>query len=243
MSVPSTPDGRRGASAGDQKVQTPFRARFLGFVMWALARFIGMTLRVRFEGQDRLEEMLASGQGLIMITWHGRTLIPANVFRHRGYWVMISLSRDGEMQNCIFRRFGFQTVRGSTSRGGIRATLELARRLKEGGALAFTPDGPRGPTHKIQMGTLLLAQKSGCRIVPVGISARPRWLVRSWDRYMVPAPFARAVWIVGEPVSVSPDADDEEKARICSDLELALNRLEQRAEEMLGFEYPAEFAT
>ncbi len=235
--------GARTPAAPPSGGGAPLRARVLAAVAWAVARLIGMTLRIHYEGHDRLESLLRSGGGVIMITWHGRTLIPANVLRHRGYWVMISLSRDGEMQNRIFQRFGFRTVRGSTSRGGIRATLELARRLREGGALAFTPDGPRGPTHKIQMGTLLLAQKSGCPVVPVGISARPRLLVNSWDRYMVPAPFARATWIVGEPVSVAPDADDATKDKLAEKLELELNRLERRAEEMLGYEYPREFPT
>ncbi len=221
----------------------PMRARALAGIVWPLARLIGMTVRIRYEGQDRLEERLASGTGVIMVTWHGRTLIPANVFRNRGYWVMISLSRDGEMQNRIFERFGFRTVRGSTSRGGIRAALELARRLREGGAVAFTPDGPRGPTHKVQLGALLLAQKSGCPIVPVGVSARPRLLVNSWDRYMVPAPFARAAWIVGQPITVAPDADDPKKAEIAQVLELELNRVERRAEELLGYAYPSEFPT
>jgi lysophospholipid acyltransferase (LPLAT)-like uncharacterized protein len=231
------------SASGRSAAKLPLRARLLGLAAWAVARLIGMTLRIHYEGQDRLEDLLRSTRGLIMITWHGRTLIPANVFRHRGFWVMISLSRDGEMQNCIFRRFGFRTVRGSTSRGGIRAALELARRLKEGGALAFTPDGPRGPTHKVQLGTLLLAQKSGCPVVPLGISARPRLLVKSWDRYMVPAPFARVVWLVGEPVEVPPDADDVLKERLAGELELAVNRLERRAEEMLGYTYPIEFPT
>jgi len=219
------------------------RARVLAFGAWLIARLIGMTVRIHFEGQNRVEDMLAAGRGLIMITWHGRTLVPASVLRHRGYWALISLSRDGDMQNRIFQRFGFQTVRGSTSRGGIRATLELARRLKEGGVLAFTPDGPRGPTHKIQMGTLLLAQKSGCRVVPIGISARPRWLARSWDRYMVPMPFARVAWVVGEAVVVPADADEAAKAAIAQQLELDLNRCERRAEEMLGLTYPDEFPT
>ena len=111
----------------------------------------------------------------------GAPCIPANLLRNRGYWALISLSRDGELQNHIFRRFGFQTVRGSTGRGGIRGALQMARRVQDGGVLAFTPDGPRGPTHKVQLGVILMAEKSGAPIVPVGISASRRWLMKSWD--------------------------------------------------------------
>jgi len=219
----------------------PLSTRLLAAAVWSIARFIGATARIRYQNRETMDRVLREEKGAILVTWHGRSLIPANVLRNRGYWALISLSRDGELQNCIFRRFGFQTVRGSTGRGGIKAALQLARILQDGGVLAFTPDGPRGPTHKVQLGTILLGQKSGCPIVPVGISARPRILVRSWDRYMVPLPGAKVWWVVGEPLRVPPDADETQRERLAVELELALNRAEKTAEEMLGFSYPAEF--
>ena len=93
-------------------------------------------------------------------------------------------------------------MRGSTGRGGVRGALQMARKVREGGVLAFTPDGPRGPTHKVQLGVILMAEKSGAPIVPVGISASRRWLIGSWDSYMIPQPFARAYFLVGEPIYV-----------------------------------------
>ena len=147
-------------------------------------------------------------QGAILVTWHGRTLLCANEFRNRGYWALISLSRDGEVQNRIFQRFGFQTVRGSTGRGGVKGLLQMARKVKAGGVIAFTPDGPRGPSHKVQLGVVLMAEKSGAPIIPVATSASRRWLIRSWDQYMIPQPFARAYFIVGEPIYVPPNLDE-----------------------------------
>lgn len=232
---------RRADGGIDRGRKQALRAELLSLLLYSVARLIGLTARVRFEGFERIAEQQAKGKGLILVTWHGRTLIAANIFRNLGYWALISLSRDGDMQNRIFQRFGYRTVRGSTSRGGVRATLQLARNIREGGVLAFTPDGPKGPTHKVQPGTIFLAQRSGCPILPVGIAARPRTLVKSWDRYMVPGLFARATFVVGEPISVPEDADDEAKAAIAEELELAMNRMEKRAEEMLGFTYPAEF--
>lgn len=212
----------------------PFRTRLLAALVWAVARLIGFTARVRYVGRETMDRVLASGTGAILVTWHGRTLMPANVLRKRGYWVLISLSLDGDLQNCIFGRFGFQSIRGSTGRGGIRATLKLARILKDGGVLAFTPDGPRGPSHKAQLGVVVLAERSGCPVVPVGISARPRFLARSWDRYMVPAPFARVAWVVGDPITVAPNADDLDREATARRIEEAINECERRAEEMLG---------
>jgi hypothetical protein len=219
------------------------RARRLSLLVWAIARGIGLTLRIRYENFERIEAVLGSGNGGTLVTWHGRTLIPANVFRNRRYWALISLSRDGEVQDHIFRRFGYQTIRGSTGRGGVRAALQLARKIGEGGVLAFTPDGPRGPSHKVQQGTIFLAQRSGKPILPLGISARPRVLIGTWDRYMVPCPFARAAFVVGEPMYVAPDLDDAGKLRAAEALERAINRCERRAEEMLGLPYPPEWPT
>jgi hypothetical protein len=211
------------------------RAKVLGLFLWAIARFIGWTLRIRYENFERIEEVIRQYGGGILVTWHGRTLIPANVFRGRGFWALISLSRDGDVQNQVFRRFGYRTVRGSTGRGGVRAVLQLAQKIREGGVLAFTPDGPRGPTHKVQPGTIFLAQRSGCPILPLGISARPRKLLRSWDRYMIPLPFARAAFVVGEPILVAPELDEAGRQQCAEALERAINAVEERAEQMLGF--------
>jgi lysophospholipid acyltransferase (LPLAT)-like uncharacterized protein len=217
------------------------RPVLFGNLAYAVGRILALTLRVRMVNDGPMEEHISQGKGAVLVTWHGRTLIPANLYRGRKWWAMISLSRDGEIQDIVFRRFGFQTIRGSSRRGGIRAALEAARKVREGGVLAFTPDGPRGPTHKVQGGTLLIAQKSGCPIFPAGIAAAPRKLMRSWDRYLVPLPFARACFIYGEAITVPPDADEAEMARIAGRLEEAMNRLEEEAEaNVLGS--PAEEA-
>lgn len=198
---------------------------------------------MRYENAERIQEAVDAHGGAIIVTWHGRSLIPANVFRGRGYWALISLSRDGEIQNRIFQRFGFQTIRGSTGRGGVRAALQLAKKIQEGGVLAFTPDGPRGPTHKVQQGTIFLAQRSGCPVIPLGVSARPRRLLGSWDSYLIPLPFARTAFVVGETQFVSPNLDEAGKEQAAEALERAINACEKRAEALMGFDYPAEWPT
>lgn len=213
------------------------RNRWLGWAVYALARLIFRTLRLRFVHPEGLD---TGGEGAVFVTWHGRSLIPANVFRNRGYWALISLSRDGEVQNNIFQRFGFQTVRGSTGRGGIKGLLQMARKVKEGGVLAFTPDGPRGPSHKVQLGVILMAEKSGVPIIPLGISANRRWMLRSWDGYMIPQPFARAYFVVGEPIRVPPNLDEAGREHWAAQVEIAINRLEREAERLAGHaDYPA----
>lgn len=206
------------------------RAKRLGRLGYALARGLGRTVRLYVEGWKPIEQHLQEGTGAVMVSWHGRTLIPANFMKGRGILALISLSRDGDIQNEIFTRFGFRTLRGSTSRGGVRAALEAAREVKKGAVLAFTPDGPRGPSGKFQPGALLIAQKAGVPIYPAGVSAYPRILLPTWDRYLIPLPFARAAFLIGEPVWVPEDADKDDFARLAAQLEHAINALESRAE-------------
>ena len=226
-------------AAEDQYDRYAQRSRLLGGLVYHLARLLFSTLRLRFENPEGLD---TKGRGAIFVTWHGRSLIPANVFRKKGYWALISLSRDGELQNNIFRRFGFQTIRGSTGRGGVKGALQMARKVREGGVLAFTPDGPRGPSHKVQLGVILMAEKSGAPIIPLGISASRRWLMKSWDSYMIPKPFARAYFLVGEPINVPPDLDEAGREEIARQVEIAINRLEREAEARGGYcNYPYEW--
>jgi lysophospholipid acyltransferase (LPLAT)-like uncharacterized protein len=213
----------------------------LGGLIYTIVRVIYATLRVRFVNPEGLD---TKGKGAIFVTWHGRSLVPANVFRNRGYWALISLSRDGEIQNSVFQRFGFQTIRGSTGRGGVRAALQMGRKVKEGGVLAFTPDGPRGPSHKVQLGVILMAEKSGAPIIPLGISATRRWLMKSWDSFMLPKPFSRVHFVVGEPLHVPPDLNEAGREAIAEQLEIAINRLEKEAERLAGHpDYPTEWRT
>lgn len=199
------------------------------FLITSIARLIGLTLRWRVLGER--ENLDGVQGGKIIAGWHGRTFLAALRWRNRGYYALISRSRDGEMQDRIFRRFGYRTVRGSTRRGGARAAVECARLLRKGETFVFTPDGPRGPSGEVQEGILWLAKKSGAVIIPGGAAARPRWMARSWDRYMVPLPFAKAVIVLGEPIRVPKDATDEQLQQIGEQLKQALNEAEKRAEE------------
>lgn len=238
----SQSDPNEVAEAARKAAKLERKTRILSWAVYCLARVIYSTLRLEHDNMPRYE---TDGCGCIYVTWHGRSLIPANYLRNRGYWALVSLSRDGELQTKIFKRFGFQIVRGSTGRGGIKGALQMARKVKEGGALAFTPDGPRGPTHKVQLGVILMAQKSGAPIVPVGISCtRRRLFTRSWDSYMIPLPFSRAFWVTGDPIRVPADVDEAGRERYAEIVEVAINRLEREAERRAGYtNYPSEWRT
>lgn len=207
------------------------RPYILGPVIFALARLIGLTLRIRVVGYDRVK---STPGGKIMSGWHGRTFVAAHFFRGKGVWTIISHSKDGEMQDIIFRGFGFKTIRGSTGRGGVRAAIESIEVLKKGECMAFTPDGPRGPTHVIQGGMLLMAKKAGVPIVPVGVAADRRWLVKTWDAYMVPKPFAKCVMVFGPDYFVPSTISEADFEVVRLQIQEEMDKLECEAERLAG---------
>jgi lysophospholipid acyltransferase (LPLAT)-like uncharacterized protein len=207
------------------------RPYVLSAAIYAVARFIGITLRLKVVGYDAVHDLSC---GKIYCGWHGRSIIPANFFKGKGVWAIISLSRDGEMQTRVFGKFGFNVIRGSTGRGGARALVESLRVLRRGEEMAITPDGPRGPSGVVQDGVMFMAQKSGAALVPVASYARPRWLAPTWDSYLVPWPFAKATFIFGEPIFVPAESTDEQVSVIKQNLQDEINRLQIEAEKAVS---------
>jgi lysophospholipid acyltransferase (LPLAT)-like uncharacterized protein len=193
-------------------------------------------MRLTVVNEEAIEkERAASGRGVLLASWHGRSFIPIVRFEKRRYWSMISTSRDGELQNDLFGRLGYQTVRGSTSaRGAVVAALTMSKELAKGGVLALTPDGPRGPHHHVHAGVIFLAEKSGCKVIPAGISAWPRITFKTWDSYLLPLPFSRGAMIFGAPIEVPKKLSEEEREAWCSKLADTINALEREADELIG---------
>lgn len=159
----------------------------------------------------------------------------ANYFRNRRFWVIISNSNDGDIQDRVFRSLGYQSIRGSTGRGGVRAALEGVRKLKEGGVMAITPDGPRGPSKEVQGGVMLMAQKSGSCLVPVGIDAKSKKVFeKSWDQYFIPLPFSKAAMVFGEPIPVPEKMTEAEAEAIRLHLQEEINRLDVVATQIVN---------
>lgn len=183
-----------------KKLREALRLRLLSVLAWALIQVIGLTARFRVVGYEQVEELIKAGQGFILAVWHGRTLLPIYYCRGMGIWAITSLSKDGELQARVVSRLGYNTIRGSSGRGGIKAALTASKKLCEGGILAITPDGPKGPPNQVRQGVVFLAQRAGCPIIPIGAAGRPRKLLRTWDGYALPAPFARCALVFGEPI-------------------------------------------
>lgn len=194
---------------------------------------LGRTLRWRLEGTKHLERLERAGRQPILAFWHGRILTAAYYFRHRRIVVMISENFDGEWIARIIRRLGYETSRGSTSRGGQRALLQLKRDMERGLPAGFAVDGPRGPARQVQPGVVWLAKLTSHPVVPFHIEALKHWSVRSWDRTQIPKPFSRAALVVGAPIEVDAEADAGALEQKRSEVQLSLLQLERRAHEIL----------
>ena len=200
---------------------------------YPLINALGRTLRWRVDGLHHLDTILASGRQPIMAFWHGRILPATYFFRRRGIVVVTSENFDGEWIARIIERFGYGTARGSSSRGGVRAILQLKRDMARGRPAAFTLDGPRGPARVAQPGAVWLARATGNPILPFHLEAARSWTARSWDRTQVPKPFSTVALAVGEPLDVPPDLPDDELDGARLELERRLRVLEDRASAML----------
>lgn len=200
---------------------------------YPLIAALGRTLRWRVDGREHLDALERSGRPPVMAFWHGRILPATWFFRRRGIVVITSENFDGEWIARIIERFGYGTARGSTSRGGQKALLQLRRDMAAGKATGFTVDGPRGPARKAQAGAVWLAGATGNPLLPFHAEAARHWTARSWDRTQVPKPFSLVALAIGAPIEVprDPDADMIERKRL--ELEQALYALEERTLNLL----------
>ena len=169
-------------------------------------------LTVRFEtmGEEHLRPFRDAGTPVIFVFWHGCLLPLIHVHRHQGAVVLVSEHSDGEYVTRILERFGFGTVRGSSTRGGVRGLRGLIRAARQGYDLAVTPDGPRGPNRELKPGALTVARMTGLPLIPIGVGASSGWRTDSWDRFLVPRPFSRVRIAYGAPCFISRYADEAE---------------------------------
>ncbi|HEX7516526.1 MAG TPA: lysophospholipid acyltransferase family protein [Chthoniobacterales bacterium] len=190
-----------------------WRARWLIGFGYRLTQLWVRTLR--FELEDRGNIVRAGmEQPFIFAVWHNRLLLLPSVFRRfltpRHAAALISASGDGDLIAALVERFGYGTVRGSSSRKGASALLRLAEVFASGTHLVITPDGPRGPVYQLGQGVIFLAQKCDTPVVPANLEYSSCWRFRSWDRFILPRPFSKVRVIFGVPLHIAATENPEE---------------------------------
>ncbi len=194
-----------------------------------LVRLIGPTLRYRVEIEPGGPE---SGwvQPAVWVFWH-RCVIPALYwFRGKRIAVMTSSSFDGEYIARVIEKFGYEAVRGSSTRGGVRALLGMHTVIEDGRAAAFTIDGPRGPVYVAKPGPVLLARNTGTPLVAFHTAVERAWTLHSWDRFLVPKPFSRVYLRISRMMTIPADATHEELASYHAEMQAALDRMRAESE-------------
>jgi len=206
--------------------------RLGAFAVFVLARVLMITVRCRMRNHTEFLAPNAPGP-VIVCFWHNRLASCIKVYEScrkpyvsgRGMAALISASRDGAFLTGILEWFGVQPVRGSSSRRGPQALLELTTWAERGYDLTITPDGPRGPCYQIQDGIMSLAQVTGLPIVPVAFNLNWKLRVKSWDRFQVPLPFARCEVVAGRVLRVPAEATDAERELLRQQLETELRAI------------------
>ena len=178
--------------------------RPLAWLIAGLLRLYAWTFRVTIDDPHGVLPRLAN-QAFVFALWHNRILFAAPVLprKYRKFMaVLISASRDGEYITTLVKCFGINVVRGSSSRGGAKALLELRHALEDGLSPILTVDGPRGPRYTVHPGAVALASEGHAPLVPVLFNARHFWQLHSWDKMQIPWPFTRMTMVIGKPMEV-----------------------------------------
>jgi lysophospholipid acyltransferase (LPLAT)-like uncharacterized protein len=224
-------------------LKSPLVLRGVAALFAGYARLTLATLRWTREGQDIAKSHWSKGGGVILCLWHHNIpLGPASWPAAEGAQdmrVLISRSKDGEFITQVMDRLGFGAIRGSSkkktdlakNKNGEQAFREMVRWVRDGNAVAVTPDGPRGPAEVMQKGVAALARATGAPVLMVGLAAAPAKRLNSWDRTVTPLPFGRAAMVWGEPVHAGRDDDAD---ALIADWTMRLRALDARANALVG---------
>jgi lysophospholipid acyltransferase (LPLAT)-like uncharacterized protein len=233
--VEGAPQEPLGAHYDTRPPQLPFSRRaqipFIAAAVFSVIRALGPTMSYEVHGWQHAERVHASGKRYILAFWH-RVILPATWWwRNRGIVVLNTTHFDGQWTRKVIEWLGFGTAQGSSTRGGLRGLAVMARRLEEGRDVAFTIDGPRGPRYVAKPGPVMLARRTGCPVVAFHIGVdRGKTIEKTWDQFLLPKPFARAVLLLAPPIYVPNDADREALEAKHAEMQRELERVRDIAE-------------
>ena len=235
LSQPDLAPGRREANDGLPRSFTRWQRLQISIASWVgylAVLAVGRSLRWEVHGWENWEAARRVGKGMIYTFWHREIFAATWFWRKRGIVVMTSQNFDGEYIARIIQKHGYGAARGSSSRGGRRALVEMIRCHRQGVDTAFTIDGPRGPRSVAKPGSVLLAKATGAPILCFHAAVCRRFLFRkSWDQTEFPYPFTHAATFIAPPIMVSPDADHGEQERKLQEVQSILDALSAQADE------------
>ena len=182
---------------------------FLGRWIFQILFFLN---KVSIKGEENLLRLIKSGKPVMLCVWHGRLLFPSWYIRlHTTLHIISSRHEDSEILAHILKYWGYGLIRGSTKKGGMRVIREMTEIFKNGGIIAVTNDGPKGPSRIAKSGSIGLAIKNNVKIITVTGSATKYWKMKSWDHFMLPKPFGKIQIVVSTPMEITEKPSTIEK--------------------------------
>lgn len=215
----------RPASLSHYSFKERLLIRLADWSFYLLILVIGRTIRFEVHGWENFESIENAGKVPIYAFWHDRIFASTYFFRNRGIAVITSQSKDGEYIARFIQRLGYGAIRGSSSRGGVGALVEMIRTMKQGVPMAFTVDGPKGPRYEAKSGAVLLAKKTGNPLMPFVVDLKRFWTIGSWDRLQIPLPFTRAMLKIGKPIYLDANSIDEDIRKKLAELQVSLDAM------------------
>lgn len=195
-----------------------------------IIKLLALTMKIEVLHEERVRPFWDKDERFILAFWHGRLLMMPFCYHGKSINLLISQHKDGELIARAMKRFGFESIRGSSTRGGAMAMREMIRAIKESD-IAITPDGPKGPRYVVQDGVIALSRLSGVPVIPVTFGSSRKKVFGSWDSFNLPYPFSRGAFLWGEPIYVSKDDDMGQKRK---ELEEKMREMTESVDEYVG---------
>ncbi len=221
-------------------INSPIAEKLIGNLAFYYLKFVGLTTRWQsVTGVKETYETIKQHNSIIVIGWHGRTLIMPYFWNKSSKLnALVSPHRDGRMIMHILEKFGIGHISGSSDKNAKEAALELMQNLKQGNSIAIIPDGPRGPSMELSMSPLFYAQKSGKPIMGITYSISGSIVVtKSWDDMLIPLPFHKGMYAITPPVFIPADATPEQLEEYRQQIENNLNELTWELDRRMGIPY------
>lgn len=209
--------------------------RFAAFFITQYVKFVWLTSQWEYLGKENPAPYWREGKPVIGCFWHGRLLMMLKVWLgHHKFHMLISSHPDGEIIARATQNFGFGWIAGSSTRGGRKALMDIIKTLRKGESIGVTPDGPRGPRYHASLGVIQMARLGNAAILPVSYSSTRGRFMKSWDRFFLPLPFGKGVFIYGPVIEVEGSSKNDEELR--QELEESLKDLTRKADLYCGRE-------
>lgn len=187
-------------------------------MLWSGTGALARSWRLDVVGEEHVASVRRAGRPVLFAVWHANLMVPLWHRRGEAITLLVSGHRDGQRLAAAAGMWGYDTVFGSSTRGGVRGLRGLIRALRSGRDGAVTPDGPRGPARVVKDGIVVAARSAQAAVVPIGVHGARVWSARSWDRFTVPAIGARVRLVYGEPVLVGREERSAARARLADAL-------------------------